>query len=95
MRGVKPAKKFVPIAIESFGRSGEMTQLKRKLRRGNAEIALGALLVDQLGNPLVPAFSFQRGLRPSSGASESHFRDGACRNGACRNSASALRTGEH
>mmetsp|Transcript_13735 Transcript_13735/g.19843 ORF Transcript_13735/g.19843 Transcript_13735/m.19843 type:complete len:89 (+) Transcript_13735:638-904(+) len=79
--------KFVPIAIETFGRTGQLTQeflrdsckhllhrsqelsdvraqLNRYLWQGNAEVALGALRVDQLDNPLVPIFSFERSMRP-------------------------------
>uniref|UniRef100_A0A7S3E6T6 Uncharacterized protein n=1 Tax=Rhodosorus marinus TaxID=101924 RepID=A0A7S3E6T6_9RHOD len=83
----KPNDKFIPIAIESFGRTGQLTQeflqdsckhllhrtaelsdvraqMNRKLWQGNAEIAIGALRVDQLANPLVPVFSFERSMRP-------------------------------
>mmetsp|Transcript_13430 Transcript_13430/g.53923 ORF Transcript_13430/g.53923 Transcript_13430/m.53923 type:complete len:98 (+) Transcript_13430:344-637(+) len=82
----KPGDKFIPIAIEAFGRTGEVefrrdgckhllhrreelsdvrAQLNRRLWQGNAEIALGALRVDQLDNPLVPVFSFfERSMRP-------------------------------
>jgi len=83
----KPEEKFIPIAIETFGRSGRLTQdflrdsckhllhrdeelrdarsqLNRILWQGNAAIALGALRVDQLENPLVPVFSFERSMRP-------------------------------
>jgi len=84
----KPDGKFIPIAIETFGRTGQLAQeflrdgckhllhrreelsdvraqLNRRLWQGNAEIALGALCVDQLDNPLVPSFSFfERSMRP-------------------------------
>jgi len=78
---------LVPIALETFGRTGKMAQdflresckhllrkieelsdvraqMNRKLWQGNAEIALGALRVDQVENPLVPVFSLERSIRP-------------------------------
>jgi len=84
----RPDDKFVAIAIETFGRSGQMTtdflresckhllhgreelsavrcQLNRQLWQGNDELALGALRVDQLENPVVPMFSFfERSIEP-------------------------------
>mmetsp|Transcript_13433 Transcript_13433/g.53927 ORF Transcript_13433/g.53927 Transcript_13433/m.53927 type:complete len:90 (+) Transcript_13433:335-604(+) len=83
-----PDDRFIPIAIETFGRTGQLAQEflrdgckhllqrreelskiraqpNRRLWQGNAEIALGALRVDQLDNPLVPIFSFfERSMRP-------------------------------
>jgi len=87
MAAEQPDDKFIPIAIETFGRTGNMTQeflrdsckhllhhseelstvraqLNRQLWQGNAAVALGALRVDQLDNPLVPVFSFRRSMRP-------------------------------
>jgi len=40
------------------------SELNRTLWQGNATIAIGALRVDQLVNPLVPVFSFECGRRP-------------------------------
>eukprot|EP00189_Rhodosorus_marinus_P005572 CAMPEP_0113963926 /NCGR_PEP_ID=MMETSP0011_2-20120614/6811_1 /TAXON_ID=101924 /ORGANISM="Rhodosorus marinus" /LENGTH=101 /DNA_ID=CAMNT_0000976083 /DNA_START=165 /DNA_END=470 /DNA_ORIENTATION=- /assembly_acc=CAM_ASM_000156 len=87
----KPGDKFIPIAIEAFGRTGEVefrrdgckhllhrredsshlrAQLNRRpwQRNASADIALGALDVDQLDNPLVPIFSLLNVARnPGSG----------------------------